>query len=153
MTSACVLFHRFGHVEYWIHIYFDFFNCACLLQMSWTCNSMNNLSLYCGLVDARKDLPVCTNIIIIISERMANDIWFEHTPQWMDAMTISQFLDAIEGKEYPEYIGHFLLTFFSLQSNLVIRIFLVTLKLFLNAKCSLSLWSKLQIVPYHQVWL
>ena len=30
---------------------------------------------------------------------MANDIWFEHTPQWMDAMTISQFLDAIEGTE------------------------------------------------------
>ena len=37
--------------------------------------------------------------IIIISDRMANDIWFEHTPQWMDAMTISQFLDAIEGTE------------------------------------------------------
>ena len=31
------------------------------------------------------------------------------------------------------------------QSNLVIRNFLVTLKLFLNAKCSLSLWSKLTI--------
>ena len=30
---------------------------------------------------------------------MANDIWFEQTPQWMDAMTISQFLDAIEGTE------------------------------------------------------
>ena len=29
------------------------------------------------------------------------------------------------------------------QSNLVIRNFLVILKLFLNAKCSLSLWSKL----------
>ena len=56
-----------------------------------------------------------------------------------------------------------------LQSNLVIRNFLVTLKLFLNAKCSLSLWSKLanwsqemvpwhqfvpyQTVPYHQGWL
>ena len=32
-----------------------------------------------------------------------------------------------------------------LQSNLAIRNFLVTLKLFLNAKCSLSLWSKWQI--------
>ena len=32
-----------------------------------------------------------------------------------------------------------------IQSNLVIRNFLVTLKLFLNAKCSLSLWSKWQI--------
>ena len=30
-----------------------------------------------------------------------------------------------------------------MQSNLVIRNFLVTLKLFLNAKCSLFLWSKL----------
>ena len=33
--------------------------------MYWTCNSMNNLSSYCGLVDAKirasdKDLPVCT---------------------------------------------------------------------------------------------
>ena len=32
--------------------------------MNWTCNSMNNRLLYCGLVDARisaseKDLPVC----------------------------------------------------------------------------------------------
>ena len=34
---------------------------------------------------------------------------------------------------------------FKIQSNLVIRNFLVTLKLFLNAKCSLSLWSKWQI--------
>ena len=32
-----------------------------------------------------------------------------------------------------------------LQLNLVIRNFSVTLKLFLNAKCSLSLWSKLTI--------
>ena len=32
-----------------------------------------------------------------------------------------------------------------IQPNLVIRNFLVTLKLFLNAKCSLSLWSKLTI--------
>ena len=32
-----------------------------------------------------------------------------------------------------------------IQSNLVIRIFLVTLILFLNAKCSLFLWSKLTI--------
>ena len=32
---------------------------------------------------------------------------------------------------------------FVVQSNLVIRNFLVNLKLFLNAKCSLSLWSKL----------
>ena len=32
-----------------------------------------------------------------------------------------------------------------LQSNLVIRNFLVTLKLFINTKCSLSLWSKLTI--------
>ena len=32
-----------------------------------------------------------------------------------------------------------------LHSNLEIRNFLVTLKLFLNAKCSLSLWSKLTI--------
>ena len=55
------------------------------------------------------------------------------------------------------------------QSNLEKRNFLVTLKLFLNAKCSISLWSKTanwpwemvpyhqfgsyQIVPYHQVWL
>jgi hypothetical protein len=31
------------------------------------------------------------------------------------------------------------------QSNLAIRNFLVALKLFLNAKCFLSLWSKLQI--------
>ena len=31
------------------------------------------------------------------------------------------------------------------QSNLVIRNYFVTLKLFLNAKCSLSLWSKLAI--------
>ena len=31
------------------------------------------------------------------------------------------------------------------QSNLVIRSFLVSLKLFLNAKCTLSLWSKWQI--------
>jgi hypothetical protein len=31
------------------------------------------------------------------------------------------------------------------QSNLVIRNILVTLKLILNAKCSLSLWSKLSI--------
>ena len=30
-----------------------------------------------------------------------------------------------------------------IQSNLVIRNFMVTLKLFLNAKCSLPLWSKL----------
>ena len=34
--------------------------------MYWTCNSMNNLSSYCGLVDAKirasdKDLPVLTN--------------------------------------------------------------------------------------------
>ena len=36
------------------------------------------------------------------------------------------------------------------QSNLVIRIFLVTLKLFLNAKRSLSLWSKLTIG--HRKW-
>ena len=36
------------------------------------------------------------------------------------------------------------------QSNLVIRNFLVTLKLFLNAKCSLSLWSKLTI--HHWKW-
>ena len=39
---------------------------------------------------------------------------------------------------------------FLLQSNLVIRNFLVTLKLFLNAKCSLSLWSKL--VFCHGKW-
>jgi hypothetical protein len=32
-----------------------------------------------------------------------------------------------------------------IQSNLAIRNFLVALKLFLNAKCSLSLWSKWQI--------
>jgi hypothetical protein len=32
-----------------------------------------------------------------------------------------------------------------IQSNLVIKNFWVTLKLFLNAKCSLSLWSKLTI--------
>ena len=37
-----------------------------------------------------------------------------------------------------------------MQSNLVIRNFLVTLKLFLNAKCSLSLWSKLTIG--HRKW-
>ena len=37
--------------------------------------------------------------IIIISDKMANDIWFEQTPQWMDTMTISQLLDAIEGTE------------------------------------------------------
>jgi hypothetical protein len=36
------------------------------------------------------------------------------------------------------------------QSNLVIRNFLVTLTLFLNAKCSLSLWSKLAIG--HEKW-
>ena len=59
----------------------------------------------------------------------------------------------------------------SIQSNLVIRNFLVALKLFLNAKCSSSLWSKLTIghgkwflninlfliktflISYHQVWL
>ena len=34
---------------------------------------------------------------------------------------------------------------FIVQSNLAIRNFLVTLKLFLNAKSSLSLWSKWQI--------
>ena len=33
----------------------------------------------------------------------------------------------------------------NIQSKLVIRNFLVTLKLFLDAKCSLSLWSKLTI--------
>ena len=32
---------------------------------------------------------------------------------------------------------------FQIQSNLAIRNFFVTLKLFLNAKCSLFLWSKL----------
>ena len=37
-----------------------------------------------------------------------------------------------------------------IQSNLVIRNFMVTLKLFLNAKCSLSLWSKLAIG--HEKW-
>ena len=37
-----------------------------------------------------------------------------------------------------------------LQSNLAIRNFLVTLKLFLNAKSSLSLWSKWQIG--HRKW-
>ena len=37
-----------------------------------------------------------------------------------------------------------------LQSNLVIRNLLVTLKLFLNAKCSLSLWCKLAIG--HRKW-
>ena len=41
------------------------------------------------------------------------------------------------------------------QSHLVIINFLVTLKLFLNSKCSLSLWSKLanwsqEMVPIHQ---
>ena len=43
---------------------------------------------------------------------------------------------------------HFLIhqaPFIFIQSNLVIGNFLVTLKLFLNAKCSLSLWSKLKI--------
>ena len=34
---------------------------------------------------------------------------------------------------------------FHIQSNLAIRNFLITLKLFLNAKSSLSLWSKLAI--------
>ena len=38
----------------------------------------------------------------------------------------------------------------TVHSNLVIRNFLVTLKLFLNAKCSLSLWSKLTIG--HRKW-
>jgi hypothetical protein len=37
-----------------------------------------------------------------------------------------------------------------IQSNLAIRNFLVALKLFLNAKCSLSLWSKWQIG--HRKW-
>ena len=37
-----------------------------------------------------------------------------------------------------------------IQSNLVIRNFLVTLKLFLNAKCSLFVWSKWQIG--HKKW-
>ena len=36
------------------------------------------------------------------------------------------------------------------KSNLAIRNFLVTLKLFLSAKCSLSLWSKLAIG--HRKW-
>ena len=36
-----------------------------VIFMYWTCDSMNNLSSYCGLVDAKirafdKDLPVCT---------------------------------------------------------------------------------------------
>ena len=44
-------------------------------------------------------------------------------------------------------------SYFYIQSNLVIRNFLVTLKLFLSAKCSLSLWSKTanwlqEMVPY-----
>ena len=39
---------------------------------------------------------------------------------------------------------------FVIQSNFVIRNFLVTLKLFPNAKCSLSLWSKLAIC--HRKW-
>ena len=30
---------------------------------------------------------------------MGDDIWFDQTPKWMDKMTISQFLDAIEGTE------------------------------------------------------
>ena len=38
----------------------------------------------------------------------------------------------------------------NIQSNLMIWNFLVTLKLFLNAKCSLSLWSKLTIG--HRKW-
>ena len=45
-------------------------------------------------------------------------------------------------------LGRKILTFLTsrlIESNLVIRNFLVTLKLFLNAKCSLSLWSKLTI--------
>ena len=40
--------------------------------------------------------------------------------------------------------------FLQLQSNLVMRNFLVILKLFLNAKYSLSLWSKLTIG--HRIW-
>ena len=40
--------------------------------------------------------------------------------------------------------------FFEVQSNLAIRNFLVALKLFLNAKSSLSLWSKWQIG--HRKW-
>ena len=39
---------------------------------------------------------------------------------------------------------------YKVQSNLVIRNFLVTLKLFLNAKSSLSLWSKLAFG--HRKW-
>ena len=42
----------------------------------------------------------------------------------------------------------------SLQSNLVIGNFLVTLQLFLNPKCSLSFWSKLAFGPWfgHGKW-
>ena len=43
--------------------------------------------------------------------------------------------------EYLWYVGN--LDICQVQSNLAIRNFLVILKLFLNSKCSLSLWSKL----------
>ena len=55
-----------------------FYPCSELgIFMYWTCNSMNNLSLYCGLVDAKirasdKDLPVQIQV--------TNFIWVKQQP-------------------------------------------------------------------------
>ena len=51
--------------------------------MYWTCNSMNNLLSYCGLVDAKirpsdKDLPVSVNFKIIYRWRIQVGYSFSH---------------------------------------------------------------------------
>ena len=54
--------------------------------MYWTCNSMNNLSSYCGLVDAKirasdKDLSVPE-----LAKSLAENVWkdFEEHSSWLD---------------------------------------------------------------------
>ena len=57
--------------------------CTYVLDMFWTCNWMNNLLSYCGLVDARisaseKDLPVLQSIYIKLSFliKIVHNVWF-----------------------------------------------------------------------------
>ena len=58
--------------------------------MHWTCNSMNNLSSYCGLIDAKirvsdKDLPVEKHLFLLvhwlISPTGPLNCWFAKAPE------------------------------------------------------------------------
>ena len=89
--------------------------------------------------------------------------WFGYWSSDYWYLAIDPIIGRIPGQHWPSRLHFSIIWIFQIQSKLAIRHFLVALKLFLNAKSSLSLWSKWQIghrkfvpyqnVPYCQVWL